>query len=98
MAINIRRREFIATLGGAAAWPLAARAQPEAVHRVVVLLGAAETAWSRGWLAAFLRRLDELGWRENRNLVTQGQGGNDQPGQMRARDGELIAGSHTVAL
>jgi len=65
----MRRREFITLLGGAVVWPLAARAQQAPVRRVVVLMGAAETAWSRGWLAAFSRRLDELGWRENRNLV-----------------------------
>jgi hypothetical protein len=79
-----RRREFITLLGAAAAaWPLAARAQQGPVRRVVVLVGAAETASSRGWLAAFLRRLDELGWRESRNLVTQVQWWNDQPEQMR---------------
>ena len=67
----MRRRELIALL---AAWPLAARAQqPGPVRRVVILMGAAETAWPRSWLAAFFRRLDELGWRENRNLVTQVQ-------------------------
>jgi len=67
----VRRRQFITLLGGAVAWPLAARAQTEPVRRVVVLVGAAETASSRGWLTAFWRRLDELGWRENRNLVMQ---------------------------
>src|SRR5262252_10712030 len=95
----MRRREFIGLLGGAvAAWPLAARAQQGPVRRVVVLMGAAETAWSRGWLAAFLRRLDELGWRENRNLVTHVQWWNDQPEQMRAWAAELIARSPDVAV
>jgi len=73
LGADMRRRELITLLGGAGAtWPLASRAQqPEPVRRVVVLMGAAETGWSRGWLAAFLRRLDELGWRESRNLSDQ---------------------------
>jgi putative ABC transport system substrate-binding protein len=95
----MKRREFITLLGGAAAWPLTARAQqPGPVRRIVVLMGAAETAWSRGWLAAFFRRLDELGWRESRNVVTQVQWWNDQPEQMRTWAAELIAQSPDVAV
>jgi putative tryptophan/tyrosine transport system substrate-binding protein len=95
---RLKRREFITLLGGAVAWPLAARAQQGPVRRVVVLVGAAETAWSRGWVAAFARRLDELGWREGRNLVTQVQWWNDQPEQMRVWAAELIARSPDVAV
>jgi hypothetical protein len=70
----VNKREFIAFFGGAAVWPIAARAQQAGgIRRVVVLMGAAETAWSRGWLASFLQRLDELGWREGYNVVTQVQ-------------------------
>jgi len=94
----LKRREFITLLVGAAAWPLAAWAQEEPVRRVVVLVGAAETASSRGWLTAFSRRLDELGWREGRNLVTQVQWWNDQPEQMRTWAAELIARSPDVAV
>jgi putative tryptophan/tyrosine transport system substrate-binding protein len=95
----MKRRAFITLLGGtAAAWPLAGRAQQGPVRRVVVLMGAAETASSRGWLATFLRRLDELGWRESRNLVTQVQWWNDQPEQMRVWAAELIARSPDVAV
>jgi putative ABC transport system substrate-binding protein len=97
----MRRREFISLLGGTVIpWPLAARAQQAAggIRRAVVLMGAAETAWSRGWLASFLRRLDELGWREGRNLVTQVQWWNDQPEQMRAWVAELMARTPDVAV
>jgi putative ABC transport system substrate-binding protein len=95
----MRRRAFITLLGGAAAWPLAARAQQAGpVRRIVVLMGAPETAWSRGWLAAFLRRLDELGWRDGLNVVMQVQWWNDQPEQMRVWAAELIARSPDVAV
>src|SRR5262245_48603366 len=94
---QLKRREFI-TLLGAAAWPLSAPAQQEPIRRVVVLVGAAETASSRGWITAFSRRLDELGWREGRNLVTQVQWWNDQPEQMRTWAAELIARSPDVAV
>jgi ABC-type sugar transport system substrate-binding protein len=70
----------------------------EPAHRVVVPVGAAETPSSRGWLTAFSRRLDELGWREGRNLVTQVQWWNDQPEQMRTWAAELIARSPDVAV
>jgi putative tryptophan/tyrosine transport system substrate-binding protein len=96
----MRRREFITLLGGAAAaWPLAARAQQaEPIRRIVVLMGAAETPSSRGWLAAFMGRLDQLGWRESRNLFTQVQWWNDHPEQMRVWAAELVARSPDVAV
>ncbi len=95
----MRRRDFIAILSSVAAWPLTARAQhSESVRRVVVLMGAAESASSRGWLSAFHRRLDELGWREHYNLSTQVQWWNDQPNQMRVWAAELLAGTPDVAV
>jgi putative ABC transport system substrate-binding protein len=95
----MRRRDFITLVGGTASWPLAAPAQQAGpVRRVVVLMGAAETASSRGWLATFSHRLDDLGWRENRNLFTQVQWWNDQPEQIRVWTAELIARSPDVAV
>ena len=66
----IRRREFIAGLGSAAAWPIAARAQQSgAVRRVGVLMeGTAVDADYQSELAAFVRGLRELGWTEGRDL------------------------------
>jgi putative tryptophan/tyrosine transport system substrate-binding protein len=63
----MRRREFIAGLGSAAAWPLAAQAQQaERVRRIEVLLGGGPVNERR--LAAFRQRLAELGWVEGKNL------------------------------
>ena len=96
----MRRRDFIKVIAGSAvAWPLAARAQqPERMRRISVLMGAAETESSRGWLATFSHRLDELGWRENRNLLTQVQWWNDKPEQMRVWVREMIARSPDVTV
>src|SRR6516225_5383295 len=67
---RMRRREFIALLGGAAvAWPLAARAQQgERMRRIGVLLSTSEGDRQRqAQLAAFVQRLTELGWAGGRN-------------------------------
>jgi putative tryptophan/tyrosine transport system substrate-binding protein len=67
---DMKRREFITLLGGAAAWPLAARAQQrERVRRIGVLMGRAESdPEGQSFAAAFLRGLAALGWMPGRNL------------------------------
>jgi putative tryptophan/tyrosine transport system substrate-binding protein len=68
---QLRRREFITLLGGAAAaWPLAARAQQgERMRRIGVLAyWAADDPEGRARLAAFTQALQQLGWNEGRNL------------------------------
>jgi hypothetical protein len=59
---DMKRREFITLLGGAAAWPLAARAQqPERMRRIGVLINlTADDPEGRARLAAFLEGLREL--------------------------------------
>ena len=66
----MRRREFIAGLGGAAAMPFAARAQQgEHVRRVGVLMHtAADEPEAQARLAAFLQGLQEAGWQVGRNV------------------------------
>ena len=66
----MKRRSFITMLGGAAAWPLAARAQqPEQMRRVGVLMGWPESdAVAQGQVAAFRAGLQGLGWTEGRNI------------------------------
>jgi putative tryptophan/tyrosine transport system substrate-binding protein len=66
----VKRREFITLLGGAAAWPFAARAQqPDRMRRVGLLMGYREgDAEGRASVAAFQWGLQELGWTEGRNV------------------------------
>ena len=73
MRIDLRRRDFIAGLGGAAAWPLAARAQqPQRVRRIGVLTNwAADDPESQARLPAFRQALQELGWTDGRNVLIE---------------------------
>jgi len=66
----MRRREFITLLGGAAGWPLVARAQQtERVRRVGVLVNLAENdAEGQARMSAFVQTLQQLGWSDGRNL------------------------------
>jgi putative ABC transport system substrate-binding protein len=67
----MRRREFIVTLGGAAAaWPLATRAQQPGKVPTIVVLGPNVAMWGT-WTPAFTRRLGELGWIEGRNIAIE---------------------------
>jgi putative ABC transport system substrate-binding protein len=65
----VRRREFIVGLGGAAAWPLTARAQqPERMRHIGVLMVIAENEEGRARIAAFRDELHRLGRVEGRNI------------------------------
>jgi putative ABC transport system substrate-binding protein len=68
--IHLGRREFIALLGGAAAWPLATRAQqPERMRRIGVLMTYDESdPEGQSLVAAFREGLQKLGWAEGRNI------------------------------
>jgi putative tryptophan/tyrosine transport system substrate-binding protein len=66
----VRRRELITLLGGASVWPLAARAQPASKLPTIGFLGADPSAFSP-WTNAFVARLRELGWIENRTVAIE---------------------------
>jgi putative ABC transport system substrate-binding protein len=89
----MKRREFITRIGGAVlAWPLAARAeQREAVRRIGVLIGVADDAETKDWVAAFRKRLDELGWRVGGNLQIEERWTAGDPDRNRRFAGELLA-------
>ena len=67
----ILRREFITLLGGAAVWPLAARAQQgDRVRRIGVLVGGDENdPVLKAYVSAFTQALAELGWTDGRNML-----------------------------
>jgi putative tryptophan/tyrosine transport system substrate-binding protein len=64
---KMKRRDFIMLLGGAAAWPLTARAQQAAKLPTIGYLGAGTPSFYGQWVAAFMR-LRELGWIDGRNM------------------------------
>jgi hypothetical protein len=66
----VKRREFITVLGGAAAWPVAARAQQaDRMRRIGVLMAhPAGDLEFQAYLAAFQEGLQKLGWTEGRNI------------------------------
>src|SRR6266581_6177040 len=67
---DMRRRQFITVIGGAAAWPLAARAQ-QAKLPTIGFLGPGTPATQGQWIAAFAQRLRELGRIESRNVAIE---------------------------
>jgi len=71
MTAKMKRRAFITLLGGAAAWPLAARARQTTKPPTIGFLGAATPSAWRPWVAALVQRLHELGWIEGRTITIE---------------------------
>jgi putative ABC transport system substrate-binding protein len=89
--MSLRRREFIAGLGGAAAWPLAARAQQgERGRRVGYLIGGANNPIRQSEIAAFRERLAMLGWVEGSNLRMDYRNSDADPDRLAAYAEELV--------
>jgi putative ABC transport system substrate-binding protein len=68
---GLKRREFITLVGGAAAWPLAARAQQPGKLPTIGFLGTSTPLTMSQWVAAFVQRLRELGWIEGRTVAIE---------------------------
>ena len=90
------RRAFIAALAGAAAWPLVARAQQQAKLPIVGFLGSGAPESQNIWLPAFLQRLHELGWIEDRNLSIEYRWANGNPDRAAEFAAEFVR--HNVDL
>jgi putative tryptophan/tyrosine transport system substrate-binding protein len=96
----MRRREFIAGLAGAAAWPLAARAQqPTATRRIGVLMNfGADAPEGQARVAAFIQALQKLGWNEGDNVRIDVRWPGDDSERFRKYAEELVGLNPDVIL
>jgi putative tryptophan/tyrosine transport system substrate-binding protein len=93
----IGRREFITLLGGAAAWPLAARAQRE-MRRIGVFTSRGEELRNQLRFEAFAQRLLQLGWIEGRNVRFDDRWAVAEPDRTRRSAEQLVALAPDVIL
>jgi ABC-type uncharacterized transport system substrate-binding protein len=95
----VKRREFITLLGGAAAWPIAGRAQQvERVRRIGVLMGIADSPEGQRRMAAFQEGLLSLGWVEGRNAQLDIRWAAGDKASMRAHAQDLISKSSDIIV
>ena len=96
----MKRREFLTLLGGAAAWPLAARAQqPERMRRIGVLMNVeADEPVGQPRIAAFVEGLQQLGWTDGRNVRIDTRWPGGDPDRVRKYAAELVGLAPNVIL
>jgi putative ABC transport system substrate-binding protein len=89
----VKRREFITLIGGAAAWPLAARAQQGERMRLVGILApiSADTPGAKADYAAFLEGLQQLGWTPGRDVRIEVRWGEGDEATIGKYAAELVA-------
>ena len=95
----MRRREFITLLGGAAAaWPLAARAQPAKTYRIGLLSALAPPSDTSPFIAPLIRGLDKFGYVLGRNLVFERRGAEGKLDRLPQLAQELVESKIDVAV
>ena len=88
----MRRREFIALIGGVTAWPLIAHAQQrEQMRRIGVLMGAASETDQQAGVAVFKETLHQLDWIDGRNMRIEIRWAHGDPAEARKDAEELVA-------
>jgi len=88
----MKRRTFIAALGGAVAWPVVARGQqPERMRHIGMIFGISDETAARERLAVFLQALQRLGWIEGRNVQIEYRWGKGNTETLRRDAIELAA-------
>ena len=93
----MRRREFIAALGGAAAWSLVARAQQSAMPVIGSLYGVSAAEWV-GPMSGLRRGLNQAGFVEGRNVVIEYRWADGQFDRMPAMAADLVGQNVAVIL
>jgi putative ABC transport system substrate-binding protein len=95
----MKRREFITLLGGAATWPVVARAQQPAMRRVVFLHALAENdPEAQARIVAFRQGLETLGWTEHRNIQIEHRFSAGDFAQIRAYTAELVSSAPDIIV
>jgi putative tryptophan/tyrosine transport system substrate-binding protein len=87
----MKRREFIAGLGGAAAWPVVAGAQAERVRRVGVLFSGKNETRTQREMAIFAQVLAKSGWMDGRNIGIAYRWGDGDANRIRVNVSETFA-------
>src|SRR5215471_6751749 len=93
----IQRRDFITLLGGAVAWPLVARAQQPGRLPTIGFLGTTDPSTMRPWITAFVERLRDLGWIEDRTIAIAYRWAEGRPERYAEIAAEFFVSTSTLS-